>query len=120
MIEMPGPLMGAVPPERRHRVTGEVVYINAGHRFYRARYETPGMSAQYECFPIPVPPEPEEHHGHYRGPSMPKCPPAEREKALAEDRPRRPRGRPRKSEGIEEDRPRRPRGRPRKSEAPVY
>ena len=32
------------------RVTGEVIYINAKHHFYRVRYGTATGEAQHECF----------------------------------------------------------------------
>ena len=31
-------------------VTGTVDYVNAAHRWYRVRYETPAGGVQHECF----------------------------------------------------------------------
>lgn len=40
-------------------ITGTVVQINEDRHWYRVQYETP-QGPQYECFPLPVEPEPEE------------------------------------------------------------
>ena len=39
-------------------ITGTVVQINEDKHWYRVRYETP-QGTQYECFPLPVDPEPD-------------------------------------------------------------
>ena len=40
-------------------ITGTVVYIHEEHHWYRAEYIT-AQGPQYECFPLPCEPEPEE------------------------------------------------------------
>ena len=39
-------------------VTGTVVYIHKEHHWFRVAYQGPGGSMQYECFQMPVPPDP--------------------------------------------------------------
>ena len=38
---------------RRVKVTGEVVYVNARHRWFRVRYRFPEQTTDlFECFPV--------------------------------------------------------------------
>ena len=80
-----GCLVRALPEDRQWRVTGEVVYINHAHHWYRVRYQLPGADLpQHECFPLPVERDPE--------PPKYNC-----VKQLIVEHPPRPRGRPRGS-----------------------
>lgn len=54
-----GNLMNAKPKDRQQQVTGEVVYINEAHNWYRVEFRMPGSAGpQYESFPLPVEPDP--------------------------------------------------------------
>lgn len=40
------------------QVEGRIVGFHRGHRWYRVEYRA-GESVQHECFPLPVPPDPD-------------------------------------------------------------
>lgn len=50
MADHQGTSLSSIRPDTVITVTGTVVYVNALHRWYRVRYETPGGSLQHESF----------------------------------------------------------------------
>lgn len=43
------PSLAGIRPDLNHKVSGRVTYVNAEHRWYRVRYDSP-LGPQYEGF----------------------------------------------------------------------
>ena len=81
MVDGPnGCLVRALPEVRQWKVTGEVVYINHAHRWYRVRYFLPNVDRpQHECFHLKTAPDPAmpyihgyRHERHKYPPRLPQ------------------------------------------------